>query len=234
MRVLRMSPARIGLTAAALMVAATGCGGGSSAAKGPGPTAPNGGTGTASTASVTSLGAESGAARLAAARAVAAPPPVTVPLTADGKADVAKWPDACSLLTAAQIKALVPGSYTLTPVGSINTIPPVNGVGQPARPDQCEWRLGGGSFGTRFSVILTDQAAAADNQPAGNGPVVDEGGGVMCQTSDGSVDCSHGTWGYQVLGALVGANGEGVTDSPDLITKLLTPVAVLVGATLQG
>lgn len=77
---------------------------------------PPGTSGSPAVAGVTSLGAESGAARLAAARAVPPAATVTVPLTADGQAPLAKWPDACSLLTPAQVKAVVPGNYTPKPV----------------------------------------------------------------------------------------------------------------------
>lgn len=235
------APVRTGLVAAALMIAAAGCGGGSGTKAGAGGPSPAGGSTQSSTAGapsasagVTSLGPESGPGRLAAARALPGPAPVSVALTSDGKADLAKWPDACSLLTTAQIRAIVPGHYAIVPTGSTNTIPPINGVGQTARPDECEWQLGGGSFGTRFTVLLTDQEPVGVNQPAGTGPVVDEGNGITCQTGQGSVDCARGTWGWQVLGSLVGTNGEGVTDSPDLVSKLLTPVAVLVGSVLQG
>lgn len=234
------------LAAATVAVLAAGCGGGGNAKSAPAgsaaggqsqaPSGAAGASGSPAVAGVTRLGAESGAARLAAARAVPPAATVTVPLTADGQAPLAKWPDACSLLTPAQVKAVVPGNYTPKPVSSTSDVLPDNGVGKLAHGDECQWQLGGGPNGSYITVDLTGQnpASVQNSFSPSDGPVSDEGDGIKCQDFLGDLQCVHQSWDYTVRGLVLHADTSSDNNSPPLVSDWLTPVAVLVGSVLQG
>lgn len=216
---------------AVLAIAVTGCGGSGrpSPSQPAGQGAPKGPTG------VTALGSESGAQRLAAAKAAGPSKTVDVNLVND-QASLKQWPNACSLLTPAQVKAIIPGDYTPKAIPSMDMVKPT-GAGTLTQDDECTWQLGGGSHGSSITVSLTGQnppAVQSGTLSAGGAKVLHLAGGVDCADNTGNLSCQHQVWDYAVNGQVARPNLSMDTASPALVSQWLTPVAEIVGSELQG
>ena len=188
--------------------------------------APGSATPTRTASGVTELGPQSGDARLAAAQKLPGGTPVTIELDGEGETDRSKWPDACTLVTKDQIKAIVPGDYELVAEGAGPGASSRDGSGTSSKPTECSWKLGAGESNvSKITVSLFDQnslmpgiftdkvaRAKADGGPQYEG-LPD---GTRCVWDLGNLDCLHGKWRFFV---------SGVVWNPDSPTDRTTPTA---------